>query len=118
MIKDSVLKFLKLDNLIQNLTGFVETKVELMKLEIKEDLAKGLSRVAVFIVVAFTFVLFIVFFSVALAFKLSESMGTFGGFAVIAAFYLLLAIVTFLSRGTIFNKLEKELGEIMTKKKK
>jgi uncharacterized membrane protein YqjE len=118
MIKDSVLKFLKLDNLIQNLTGFVETKVELMKLEIKEDLAKGLSRVAVFIVVAFTFVLFIVFFSVALAFKLGESMGTFGGFAVVAAFYLLLAIVTFLLRETIFNKLEKELGEIMTKKKK
>lgn len=118
MIKDSVVKFLKLDNLIQNLTGFVETKVELMKLEIKEDLAKGLSRVAVFIVVAFTFVLFIVFFSVALAFKLGESMGTFGGFAVVAAFYLLLAIVTFFSRETIFNKLEKELGEIMTKKKK
>jgi hypothetical protein len=45
-------------------------------------------------------------------------MGTFGGFAVVAGFYLLLAIVTFLSRETIFNKLEKELGEIMTKKKK
>ncbi|SKC76847.1 phage holin family protein [Ohtaekwangia koreensis] len=118
MIKESVLKFLKLDSLVQNLTGYVETKVELMKLEIKEDLAKGLSRVAVFIVLAFTFVLFIVFFSVAVAFKLGESMGTFGGFAVVAGFYLLLAIVTFLSRENIFNKLEKELGELMTKKKK
>ncbi|HEY9048588.1 MAG TPA: phage holin family protein [Ohtaekwangia sp.] len=118
MIKDSVIKFFKLDSLVQNLTGYVETKVELMKLEIKEDLAKGLSRIAVFIAIAFTFILFIIFFSVALAFKIGESIGTFGGFALVAAFYLLLAIVTLLSREAIFNKLEKELADLLTKKKK
>ncbi|HEY9006283.1 phage holin family protein [Ohtaekwangia sp.] len=118
MIKDSVLKFLKLDSLVHNLTGYVETKVELMKLEIKEDLAKGLSRIAVFIAIVFAFVLFILFFSVALAFKIGESIGIFGGFAVIAAFYLLLAIITVASREAIFNKLQKELGDLMNKKKK
>jgi uncharacterized membrane protein YqjE len=117
MIKNSILKFLKLDSLLQNVTGFVETKVELMKLEIKEDLAKGLSRVAVFFAVGFTVLLFIVFLSIAVAFMLGESLGTFGGFAVVAGFYLLLALVTLLSREALYEKLEKQLSNIMTKKK-
>ena len=43
MLKDTLAKFFKVDSLIENLTGFVETRVELLKIEVKEDFAKGLA---------------------------------------------------------------------------
>ena len=39
-IKDSIFKFLRLDNLVENLSGYVETRIELVKLEVREEIAK------------------------------------------------------------------------------
>ena len=36
-----------MDSLIENITGYVETRIELMKIEMKEELAKGLSKLLV-----------------------------------------------------------------------
>lgn len=109
---------LKLDGLIGNITGYVETRLELMKLELKEDLAKALAKAIVFIVLGFVFTLFILLISLAVAYKIGESLGNFGGFAVVAGFYFLIALVLLLFRDTIGEKLEKQLSEIMKQKKK
>lgn len=62
-IKDTILKFLRLDNLASNVTGYVETRVKLLKIEIKEDVAKVLSKglaQATIIFFAFLFLIFLV----------------------------------------------------------
>ncbi|MBT1690668.1 phage holin family protein [Dawidia soli] len=118
MLKESILKMLKLENLVSNLTGFVETRIELMKLEVKEDLAKAIARIALFIIIGFIVTLFILLISMAIAYKIGESTGVFGGFAIVAGFYLILAVVLVICRDAIRDTLEKRLSENLKQKKK
>lgn len=118
MLKESILKLLKLDTLIENLTGYVETRIELTKIEIKEDLAKGLAKVGVFALIGAVLALFIILISVAVAYLLAKSVGTFGGFAIVAGFYLLLALLLFAFKDAITEKLQDQLIQIMKKNKK
>lgn len=117
MFKDSILKFLKLDSLIENLTGYVEARIELTKMEIREEIAKGLSKVLLFILMGAVFTLFIVLISVAVAHLIAKSIGAFGGFAVVAGFYLLLGLLLFAFRGVISEKLQEHFVHVMKKKK-
>ncbi|NBP71103.1 MAG: phage holin family protein, partial [Cytophagia bacterium] len=64
MWKESILKLLRLDSLVSNLTGYVETRIELMKLEVKEEIAKSLAKVSVLVIVIASLSLFVLFFSV------------------------------------------------------
>ena len=116
MIKETILKVLKLDGLMGSLTGYFESRLELMKYEIKEDLARGLAKVSILILGALLFTFFLIFISVAVAFKLSESLGEFNGFGIVAAFYLLLLVGIILSRNAISKNLEKKLKNIIIQK--
>ncbi len=116
MLKDSILKLFKLDSLVSNLTGYVETRMELVKLELKEDLTKAIAKLSVFVFLAFAFTLFLMFISVALAFKIGESVGVFGGFAIVAGFYLVIALVLLFFRDAISASIEKQISEITKKK--
>ena len=118
MLKDSILKFLKLDTLIENLTGYVETRIELTKMEIREEVAKGLSKVALFMLMGAVFTLFVVLISVAIAHLIAKSVGAFGGFAIVAGFYLLLGLLLFGFKNAISEKLQDYLVHQMKKKKK
>ena len=117
MFKDTLSKFFKVDSLLNNLSGYVETKFELLKIELREDLAKNLSRVILYVLVTFMFALFITFLSIATALVLSSHLGTFAGFSIVSAFYLLVAIILLLSRDRIIAKLEKRFALIFRKKK-
>lgn len=116
MIKEAILKLLKLDGLVDSLTGYVEGRIELMKYELKEDLARGLAKVSLLFLAALLFTFFLIFISVAIAFKLSESMGEFTGFGIVAGFYLLLLIGIVLFRNSISRSLEKKLKNLITQK--
>lgn len=116
MLKDSILKLFKLDNLVNNMTGYVEARMELVKLEVKEDLTKAIAKLSVFVFLAFAFTLFLMFFSVAIAFKIGESIGTFEGFAIVAGFYLATTFILFFFRDAISTSIEKQITDIMKKK--
>jgi uncharacterized membrane protein YqjE len=117
VLKESILKFLKLESLIENLTGYVETRIELTKMEIREDLAKALSNFLLFILLGVMFTFFLILISIAVAHLIAKSTGAIGGFAIVAGFYLLLALLGFAFRGKILEKLQNELVQIMKKKK-
>ncbi len=116
MIKDTLLKFLKLDGLVNNLTGYLEGRIELVKYEMKEDLARALAKVSLLMLSALLFTFFLVFVSVAVAFKLGESLGAFGGFGIVAAFYFLLLLIIVIFRNSISRSLEKKLKDIIIQK--
>lgn len=116
MWKESILKLLKLDGLIGNLTGYIETRVELVKLEIREDIAKAVARLTVLAVVLAVLSLFILFFSVSIALLLGEYLGFFEGFAIVAGFYLLLTIIIVALRRSVSVALEEKLMEKLRKK--
>jgi hypothetical protein len=117
MLKDRLIKFFKLDSMANSLTGYLEARMELLKIEIKEDVAKGVSKAVVFVVLAFAFSLFIFFISVGLAYWIGESLGVPAGFAIVSAVYLLIAIILYVKRDEISQKIEKQVLEITKKSK-
>jgi hypothetical protein len=117
MLKDRLIKFFKLDSMANNLTGYLEARMELLKIEIKEDVARGVSKAVVFVVLAFAFCLFIFFISVGAAYWIGESLGVPAGFAIVSAVYLLIAIVLYVKREEISHKIEKQVLEITKKSK-
>lgn len=117
MLKETILKFLKMDSLLDSVTGYIEARIELFKIEIKEEVARGLAKALVGVVIIAVFTLFIMLSSIATAYKIGESIGMFGGFAIVASFYLLVGLLVFLFRNAISEILEKRLEERMKKKK-
>ena len=118
MIIDTISKFLKLDGLIESITGYVEARIELLKIEIKEDVSKTIASALIFALIGIGLVLFIFFISFAVAVKLGEYVSTFQGFAIVAGFYLLLALLTFLFRKLLIKKIEEHvLSSIKSKEK-
>ena len=88
--KSKLFKFLKIDAIIENLTGLIEARMELAKLELKEEVAKAGARIIAGVVLAFLLVMIIIFVSIALATWLNyllESM--FFGYLIVTGFYLL-----------------------------
>jgi uncharacterized membrane protein YqjE len=117
MFGDIISKFLKLDNLISNLTGLVETKIELLKVEVREDFAKGLAKGIYYFILAFVFGLVILFVSFGVAVLLSEKIGVLGGYGIVAAFSLIVGLILLSKRENLIGKFEKELSKNLKKKK-
>ncbi len=115
MLKETLLKFLKLDGLVNNLTGYIETRIELMKYEVKEDMAKAMAKISILLFLALLFTFFLLFSSVAVAIKIGELMGNFVGFGIVAGFYLLVLSLILLLREPISKYFEKRLKDILTK---
>lgn len=115
VLKETLLKFLKLDNLIDSLTGYVESRVELLKIEIREEVVKSLSKALVLAVFLAVITLFVLMISFAAAFKIAESLGASAGFAIVGSIYLVIGLALYLFRNTITEKLEKQLASKMEK---
>ena len=116
MLKDTLSKFFKIDSLIENLNGLVETRVELVKIELKENFAKGLAQAVAYLLIAFILALFITFLSIAVALVLSAQLGNFAGFSIVGLFYLIAGLILWSSRKKIITKLEHRFSLMFRKK--
>ncbi len=118
-IKESVFKFLKLDNLIANLSGYVETKAELIKMEIREDMARILSQGIVVVTMIFFALIFLLFFSIGLAQYINTFFTEpFAGYFIVSGIYLVAFLGFFVFRKTINKNFEKYFKEIIKRKEK
>jgi hypothetical protein len=87
-IKDSIFKFLRLDNLIEHLSGYIETRVELIKIEIREEIAMVISHALTVGVLFLLGLLFLVFFSIGAALFLNGYFNSSSaGFWIVSGIY-------------------------------
>jgi uncharacterized membrane protein YqjE len=111
-ILETLAKFLKLDGLVENLTGYVEARVKLLKLEVREEVARVVTQgllLAVFMLIAF---LMLVFISIAVALFINQyTAHSYVGFLTVAGLYLLVFILTFSFRKQLHKKLEQHFAE-------
>ena len=118
-ISETILKFLRLDSLIQNITGFVETRIELMKIEIREDVAKAVARglmLGAFFLVGF---LFLIFFSLGLANFLNTFFERpFMGYWIVTGGYAATFLILLASRKSVQSYFEAHMKEMMKRKEK
>ena len=88
--KSKLFKFLRIDAIIENLTGLIEARMELAKLELKEEVAKAGARIIAGVVIAFLLVMIIIFLSITLATWLNYMLDSmFFGYLIVTGFYLL-----------------------------
>jgi len=92
--KSKLFKFLRVDAIIEHLNGLIEARMELAKLEIKEEVSKIGARVIAGVVFAFLLVMIIIFFSIALATWINNLLNSlFAGYFIVTGFYLLVLVL-------------------------
>lgn len=118
-IAESILKFLKLDGLISHVTGYVEARIELMKLEIREDVGKAISRAIVVLTLVLVGFLFLLFLSIGLAhFIGSYFQSAYLGYWTVAGIYGFLFLLLLVFRKPIYEAFEQKMAEAMKRKDK
>ena len=111
-ILEAIAKFFKLDSLKENLTGYIDARVQLLKLEVREDIAKVITRALVFTVIIFLAFLFIIFFSLGLSLFINQYFHeSYMGFWIVGGVYLILFILSIAFKKQLFHKLEHALNE-------
>jgi uncharacterized membrane protein YqjE len=118
-LKDIVFKILNLENWINNISGFIEARVELLKLEIKDDVARLLGHALVYGAMMMSFFLVLIFLSIGLAHWVGVLAGaSYIGYWAVAGFYGFISIIFLMLRKTIHRTFEKHLSELISRKRK
>lgn len=103
-----ILSFLNVDPIINDLIDIVEAKVELLKIELKEEAAKLATKLISIVVLAILVILIVLFFSFTVATLLNEIINSqFWGYAIVTGFYLLLLIAFKLFK--VGDRLERKI---------
>src|SRR5689334_21268521 len=96
--------FEKIEGLTEHVREYVNTKIELAKLQVAEKTSLVIGNIIAGIVVGVLILFFIVFGSIAGAWALSQWIGKpYAGFLIVAGFYLLLGIVIWVARGRLIR---------------
>jgi len=92
--KKGIFGFLKIDKLANNLIKFIESRVELLKLEIREEAAEKGARLLILSIFVVLFLFFMLFLSFFLSDYLNQILkSSFWGYGIVSGFYLLLIIL-------------------------
>ena len=92
--KHGLLKLLNLDKILDNLIGYVETRLDLYKIQFKEEIAKAIGVLTLIMISVAVFGLMVVFLSLAVANELNAILNSnFIGFLVIAVLYLIFGVL-------------------------
>lgn len=106
-----ILKYLKLDKLIENLIGYGETKIALVRLELEEKLEEFTKNALHFGLLAIFAMLFLIFVSFAICQYLNTVFeSNYLGYVVVSSFYFILALIL------IFDKDKKLVNSFLKKK--
>jgi uncharacterized membrane protein YqjE len=118
-ISETLLKFLRLDNFVHNITGYVETRIELMKVEIREDVSKVVARGLVSIALFLIGLMFLVFFSAGLAHYINGFFDKpYAGYWSVAGMYAALFLILLIFKKKIYHYFEGQLSDLIKRKAK
>jgi uncharacterized membrane protein YqjE len=118
MLKDTILKFFKLNGFIDHLTGYVETRIQLMKYEIREEVAEVIANAILYFVLGVFIFIFILIGSIAAALFVGQEVGYGWGIAIVAGCYLVIAFVLLALRGSLEKEIEERVKKSLTRRKK
>ena len=82
-----------MDRMIDHLVEFVETRLEILKLDFKEESVRVIAKLLTGALIVLFSTLFFIFFSVMIAIILNEALeSSYLGYAILAAFFLLILV--------------------------
>lgn len=112
---------LKIGDIVQTVKGLVETKVDLIKRDIQEEIFGIFSRVIFLVLMGGSLLLVLLFMSLSLAFYLSQYFkAPYMGFFLVGVLYLLILLILYLIREnkSTQDKIQSILKGFMLKAKK
>jgi hypothetical protein len=111
---DVVINF---DNLLKSLTGYIETKVELTRIEAKETISKIAAKIMLYISLFILLQFTIAFISLTVGTILNEILDSrFAGFAIVSGLYLLIIIIMFLKKDAILKNISEKTLDMIDNK--
>ena len=100
------LDIFRVKNIINALIGFIETKVELYKIQFKEEMAKALSILVLVFIFSMVGMLFILFLSHFLGGLLNDALhSNYLGYLIVAGLYLVMGIIVYSVRKKIADSI-------------
>lgn len=113
------LKMFNLEGIVDNVKGYFDSKIQMLKLEAQEKICGIITAILVMILVLFLGMMTLVFFSLALGNYLNSLFNSsYIGFGILAVFFLILVIVVVLSKKLIYKTILNISGDIVGTKKK
>ncbi len=117
-LKETIFKFLRLDNLMESLSGYLEARIELLKIEIKEDIAKVLAKTLVILIMGFLAFIFLLFLSIGFAHYLNNFFEKEQiGYWIVAGIYGVPCLIFIIFRKDISHSMETYLTKKIKSKK-
>lgn len=96
-MKERIRRILDLESLFKNVEGLVETRIQLLKLELKEEVTQRLKIGILWVVLSLFIILAFFCMNFALGWWLGTVFNSIAvGFLIVGAVYFLLALLTFL----------------------
>jgi uncharacterized membrane protein YqjE len=118
-VYETILKFLRLDSFVHNITGYVESRIELMKVEIREDVSKAIATALVTIALFLIGFMFLIFFSIGLAQFISVYFeASYAGYWSVAGVYGTFFLILLIFRKSIYRYFEHKFSELIKRKAK
>lgn len=97
----AVLKFLKLENISEHLSGYVEDRIELLKLELQEDAASTGAKILILVVMLIFGLFCLLFVSMALAILLNNVLDhNFVGYLIVGGVHLIVMVTAFVLKNS------------------
>ena len=91
----------KFDGLIKNLIGYIETKSELYKIEIKQELTRLLAKLIAAVVLGILLIMFLLFLSLTLGNYINQLLdSSFTGYLIISGLFLVILVILILLRNS------------------
>lgn len=113
------LKMFNLEGITDNVKGYFDSKIQMLKLEAQEKISGIITTILVMVLVLFMGMMTLVFFSLALGNYLNSLFdSSYIGFGILALFFLVLVIVVILSKKLIYKAILSLSGDIVGTKKK
>lgn len=112
--KKGILGLLGIDNIFESIKKLVDTRLQIIKLELKDDLAKLLANAFISIIIINTLLFALLLLSIGVSIYLGKVLDNYTmGFIIVAAFYLLIFLLLVIFRNKIGLKefFEKELNK-------
>jgi uncharacterized membrane protein YqjE len=102
------LDIFRIKNIVNALIGFIETKVELYKIQFKEEVAKALTIMVLVIILSMVGMLFILFLSHFISRLLNDVFESdYLGFMIVTGFYLVSGLIVYILRRQMKQELLK-----------
>ena len=116
-IREQVFRFLGIDTLLDNLSGYLEARIAQVRQDIRNEIAKQLAKMVMVLVLVLLGMVTLAFISVAAGMVLNHLLeSNYAGFLIVAGFYLLITLIWWFGRHGISRRVEGIIREKLEKK--